>query len=397
MTRFPRTLVVVALVALIASACAKQESDSEEVRENIDASFLLAHRFVYTERTPSGGDTVVQGIVEDDFRYKARVVVEGDPVIERVVSDDTAAVRFIDPKFVAAYVDKDVVSEVDRETDLEGVDVFEALQGRRWVVDAGGAPPQLRSEDDALDRGVDPIADALDMVDRARALTFAEFSGFIRYSEDSISPTYRTDEDPFPRPEAGSDVTRYDLAQPPFPITEDVRNIALPDEGQFRKFSVYTKGGRVIRIAEDVGVTATVLEDFETFMRRLVSSSAPDEVADQFTGTLDTLEGDEKAQFLLDSLNTFRDLQGDPPIRFRTATYELRDLGDGSIEVELPAADTVKGDLAVLVNLGVKPLVDSDAAAEGEGATTSGATTSGGATGTATGTVGGSLPAIEQD
>lgn len=359
-TRFPRAArIVTAVVAvgMLLGACAREEGDGEEVRAVLEDTLLEAHRFVYTETTPSGVETVVQGIVEDDFRYKARLVVNDQPVLDRVVHDDLAAVRFLQPEVLGKYLDKAVVSEVDPATDLEGIDVFQALQSKRWVVDPGGAPPLLRAADAETDNGVDPIFDAQDLIERAMQLTLVT-NGFVKYNPNSISPTYRSDEDPFPRPEAGSDVTRYDVPQVPFPKTVDAGQVVLPGEGNFRKFSVYVKDGKVIRISESVGLAPTVLEDFENYMVQLISESAPAEVASGFKTALEGLEGQEKGQFLLDGVNTFLELRGDPPLRFRTVNYELLDIGDPTLIVDVPEGDVISADLAVLVNLGVKPLVE---------------------------------------
>ena len=349
------------VAALVLGACAKEDGDSEEVREFIDATLLEPHRFVFSEQTPSGLQTTVQGIVEDDFRYKARLAIDGDPVLDRVVSDDTAAVRFLQPEVLGRYLDKEVISEVDTETDREGVDVITALQSKRWVVDPGGAPPLLRAKEAETDNGVDPIFDAQEMMSRARELTLLTNTGFVEYSENSIAPTYRTDEDPFPRPEEGSGVTRYDLPQAEFAKSVDSGQVVLPSEAQFRKFSVYVKDGQVVRISESIGVSASVLDDFESYMVQLINETAPPEIAEGFRTNVESLEGQEKADFLLESVNTLRELRGDPIVRFRISTYELLDIGDPTLGVDVPSGDTIEGDLAVLVNLGVKPLIEEGA------------------------------------
>lgn len=366
MNRAPRlrVLSLLILLALVGVACAKQDGDGDEVRAFLDETGTEAHRFVYTERTPTGTETVVQGIVEDDFRSKARVAVDGEPVLERVVSDDLVAVRFSEPDELGRYIDKDVVSLVDTETDREGVDVFTALQSKRWVVDPGGAPPLLRSVDDLTENGRDPIFDASELLQRARDLTFLQAGGFVKYRETSVSPTYRADEDPFPAPEEGSGVDRYDLPQPRFPRRAQGLQLSVPGEANFRKFAVYVKDGKVIRVAEDVGLAPSVLDDFETYMIQLINESAPPDVRNGFRAAVDELEGQELGQFLLEGLNTLRDLQGDPRVRFRNATYELLDIGDPSIAVEVPEGDLIEGDLAVLLNLGVKPPVSEDESAE---------------------------------
>ena len=366
--RLVRLVAALSLVALLAAGCAKKESDSEEVRTLLDETLLEAHRFVYTETTPDGTVTTVQGIVEDDFRYQARMLRDGDPVLDRVVFDDSVAVRFIEPETLAQFVDKDMSGVVETDTDIEGVTVFEALQARRWVVDPGGAPPQLVSVDSASDAGVDPVFDALRQIDRARSATLESNVGFAEYSEDSIALTYRADEDPFPVPESGSGVTRFDLVQPEFPSAAEAENARLPGENVFRKMVVYVKDGRVIRVMEDIGLTPSRLDDFRDYMLRLVATGAPENVRAGFESTVATTEGAALGQFLLEGLNTFRELQGDPPVRFRTTSYELLDIGDSDLEVTLPSADVITGDLAVLVNLGIKP------AGEGDDSTTGGAT-----------------------
>lgn len=354
--RYRRALAVGLL--LLATACAKQEGDGAEVRALLDDTLVQPHRFVYVETTPAGQETRVQGVVEDDFRSEARLDVDGRPVLERVVSDDVVAVRFLRPDALGRYIDKDVVSDVDTASDLEGVDVFEALQSRQWVADPGGAPPLLRSVDDVTESGIDPFSDAGQMLVRARDLTFIEAGGFVEYNPNSVSPTYRADEDPFPQPEDGADITRYDLPQPEFPREVGGGARTVPGDAFFRKFSVYVRDGVVVRVAEAVGLTPSVLDDFETYMRLLITDGAPPEVREAFLTTVDRLEGDELGQFLLEALNTVRDLQGDPPVRFRTATYELLDIGDRTLRVQLPEEDPIEADLAVLVNLGVKPAVE---------------------------------------
>ena len=279
------------------------------------------------------------------------------------MSDDLVAVRFLQPDALGRYIDKEVVSEVDTATDHDGIDVFTALQSRHWVVDPGGAPPLLASVDDQTENGHDPIFDARELLRKARDLSFIQAGGFVKYNPTSISPVYRADEDPFPAPEQGSGVDRYDLPQARFPKRVEGSQLSVPSEASFRKFSVYVKDGKVIRVAEDVGLAPSVLDDFETYMRQLVAETSR-EIRDAFISTVDGLEGQELGQFLLGALNTIRDLQGDPPIRFRTATYELLDIGDPSIAVEVPTGDLIEGDLAVLLNLGVKPAVADTGSSE---------------------------------
>jgi hypothetical protein len=363
--RRSRALALFVALGLLVSACAKNEQDSEEVRDFIDDTSTLSHRFVYVETNASGQETAVQGLIEDDFRYKARLLIDGKPIIDRIVSDDTVAVRFLEPSFLARYIDKDAAPLVDAKTQVDGVDVYSALQSKRWVKDPGGAPPQLVAVDNVTDPGVDPIYDALAVLPRLRALTFLTFTRFVLFNPDSIGPTYRTDEDPFPAPERGSGVKRYDLSQPQFPQAQNTANDFLAGESNFRKLAVFVKDGVIIGVSEQVGVTERTLDDFKDYMVALINVSAPKEVRAGFKATADSVEGDKLSRFLLESLNTFRDLQGDPPVRFRFTSYELLDVNASDIVVDLPVDNVIEGNLAVLVNLGVKPLqpdTDDDAA-----------------------------------
>lgn len=366
MTTPRRLLALLLAFGLLGAACARETGDGEEVRDFMDDTSSEPHRFVYTETSPTGRITTVKGVVEDDFRYQALLSIDDSPVLERVVVDDDVAVRFFDPTQIGRFVDKDVARVVELETSLEGINVFQALEARRWVVDPGGAPPLLVAAEDRTEEGLDPIEDARRFLTRARNATFVE-GAFIEYSPNDISPTYRRDEDPFPAPEEGSSVTRYDLIQPQLPRSIDPGQPFVPGDDFFRKLSVYVRDGRVIRVSEDVGLAPTVLDRFENFMTALVNETAPPEIRAGFLQQVAELEGQELGLFLLSGLNTIRSLTGDPPVRFRTATYELLDLGDPTLAVERPTDDPIEADLAVLYSLGVKPDLDPDDVDDEEG------------------------------
>jgi hypothetical protein len=356
-------LVVLALALLSTPACSKKESDSKDVLTFVDATENLAQRFVYTEQA-DGVTTIVQGLVEDDFRYKTKVSQDGHDVLEQVISDDTAAVRFLDPTKLAAWVDKGVLSAVDQKTDLAGVGVLDALRAQRWVSDEGGAPGLILAADKLTKPGEDPILDARTNLEFVRQIAGGDdLTPFIKFNPDSISPTYREDEDPFPKPEKGSGVDRYDVAQPGMPSAAEATSGAEPffaSAVNFRKLAVYVKDGRIIQVREYVGLTPRLLRDLRSYLSAIVDATVPEKVRNDFHAERDRLKGEALGKFLLAGLNTFIDLGGDDPIRFRARTLELRDLGAKDIKVDLPSP-TIKGSLAVLKNLGRKPIVDEPA------------------------------------
>ncbi len=363
-------LLVLSVIAM--GACSKKEDDNESVREFIDATDQLARRFVYTEQTDER-TLVVRGIVEDDFRYKTKVVQDGTDVLEAVVSDDGVAVRFLDLTTLADWVDTRVVNEVDQATDLEGIGVFDALRARRWVLDPAGAPSVVTTAEQREQQGDDPLFDARTALSYVRQLAEAdEQTPMRKYSDEAISPTYRADEDPFPRPEAGSGIERYDLYQPRFPSAAQAvsgTQAVFPGAMHFRKMAVYVQDGRVIRISEEIGLTPRLLGDFRDYMVQLIDATANESIRRDFRAEVERREGSDLSSFLLQGLNVILELAGDEPIRFRTMTLELRDLGAKGLTVQLPS-ETITGSLAVLKNLGRKPFVDQAGPATGTGAGT---------------------------
>lgn len=378
-TRLTAVVLGVLLVAF-GSACSKREDDAEAVRDLLEATKPLAHRFVYAEETDEH-EITVQGVVQDDLRAKYQLTADGAPVAEQVVVDDAVAMRFLDEEWVQSYIDNDVATdEVEQDTDVEGVSVLQALFKRYWVADPAGAPPLITNAENLPDQGVDPIGDARNALDYVADIV--DRYPVVKYDPESISPVYRSDEDPFPVPEDGSGVDRYDVVQFSLPSVQDATSGAtpqLPNTSHFRKMAIYAKGGRIIRVMETIDASPRVLDDLRSLMLGMVKQTAPENVYNGFVATAGELEGDELAAFLLDGLNSFIELRGDPPIRFRTMTLELRDLGDDGIEVALPKVQ-FKASLALLHNLGRKPLGDPDEGDIAAGGATSTTTSSTGST-----------------
>ncbi len=350
-----RILVLPLLVAALGlSACGSATDAERRLREALGRTERLSHRFIYSETFTSekGAEekTDVRGLVEDDFRYKARVAVGGRPVLDEVVSDDALYVRFLDPARIQDFLRKPKKQDKGgtglgsdqpatpaelpgvRPAD-EGPGAAELLPTRRWVLDPAGAPAVFGSPDDSRLVGDDPVLDALDVFAHVeRAIGGA--TRIVEFNEESLE--YRPKEDPFERPKKGSKVTRFDFEAPKLPKAVDTSrgNQFTPDIRYFRKMSVYVKGGRVVQVVEKIDVESR-LED----LGRIYDTKFPTDRPKA-----------EVAAIAVEALNVIRRGQGEDPIRMRTMSYKLADIGT-DVKVDLPG-DASKAGLALLENRG---------------------------------------------
>jgi hypothetical protein len=152
----------------------------------------------------------------------------------------------------------------------------------------------------------------------------------------------------------------------------------LPGAVNFRKMAVYVKGGRVIEVREFTGVTTRTLKQFKDYMVALVTQTAPGDVLASFKKSIAELETkpeDQLAQFLLQGLNTYVSQGGRQPVRFRSMSLKLQDFNATDIKVSLPTDGVIRGNLAVLRNLGRKPVATKDASKPPSGINTAAAST----------------------
>jgi len=341
--------------ALGLSACGPATDAEKRLRAALQRTERLPHRFIYSETyTPEKApeqQTAVRGLVEDDFRYKARVAVDGRPVLDEAVSDDALFVRFLDPARIGDFLRKPKKQDQGgtglgsdqpaaaakpsgaRQPD-EGPTAAQLLPTRRWVLDPAGAPAVFGSPDDKRLLGDDPVLDALDVfayVERA----IGSAARVVEFNEESLE--YRRKEDPFPRPKKGSKVTRFDFEAPKLPKAADTSpggNQVTPDTRHFRKLSVYVKDGRVVQILEKIDVESR-LDDLAKLYETKFPADRPKS---------------EVAAIAVEALNVIRRGQGEDPIRLREMSYKLADLG-GEVKVDLPT-DASKASLALLENRG---------------------------------------------
>jgi hypothetical protein len=352
-----RALVVVLAALLVAPACGKADRVDKEMLGYIRATKRLPFSYVYSESTDKR-KVEVQGLFEDDFRYKARVLVNGQQTLDQVVNDDAIAVRFVDPGSIGDFLDKDLAAPPDTKTNLDGVSIVDALRSRRWVVDRAGAPSLLSGARDLGNLGVDPVSDSLVVWDYVHR-SINEAASVQKYSEDSLDPAYKRTEDPFPAPEDGSGVTRYDLRRPRLPqpgASSGAARDALPATRHFRKMAIYVKDGHVIRILERVELSGVAVGDFKGYLKTVLKANdTPQQYIDEFEQAVEKKAPAERGAFLLDGLNRVLAFAGAEPVAIRSMSFDLRKIGDKSIHVVMPGDQTIEGSLAVLVNRGRKP------------------------------------------
>ena len=392
-TRVRRSLTVVLLLAGLAAlpACGEPNEDEDRLKAALRRTDRLAFRFVYEDKrtelpgflsdagVTDAGDAAkaafdeasVQGVIEDDFRFKARVAIDGSPTFEKVISDDALAMRFLDPGKLPDFIDREAVGTVETDTDIPNVSVLDALRSQRWVLDQAGAPSVLAATNADRSLGVDPVSDALTVFDYVLGAIDEAFS-VQKYSKDALDPAYRTTEDPFPKPDENSGVIRYDLRRPKLPAVGSVGasgRADVPATKHFRKLAVYVKDGRVIQIIERIELTGKAVGEFVDYNRAFLREQGltKDEIA-EFDKELKEIPEKLLGTIMLGTLSINLKRFGGEEIPMRAMNLDLQDLAEEN-KVDLPTENVVKGNLAVLIGSGRKPVV-----AEGTGTTTTSTT-----------------------
>lgn len=362
-----------ALLPILAglTACSSEDEAIRDVQDAIERTRLQPMRFRYTQSTADEGSFQVQGLIEDDFRYKARLLRGNRPVFDEVVSDDSIAVRFAEPELLGAFIDDAQRDIAELDTNLSGVTVVDALQAKRWVLDPVGAPSLTDVSRATRNQGADPVFDALGVfayVEQAMREAFEVHE----WSADDLNPAYRASEDVFPRPEEDSGITRYDLRRPFLPPIGDTSGAAadaLPATKHFRKMAIYVKDGSIIRVMERVEVTGRAGDDFVGYLEKLLAEAGfPDEEIESIDDEFDEMSEIERSNALLQGLNVGLEASGNTPIAVRTMTLEVLDLGADDVTAELPT-DVIEGSLAILQNRGAKTEATNASGSAGTGVT----------------------------
>ncbi len=337
MRRVVGLVAVLAAMGALTTACKKEADQKFVLGKIITATEQKSRKFVYLD-SARGTQTQVAGVIEDDFRYKTRLVVNGRPVADEVTNDDALAVRFLAPEQLPKFLSSPGLATspgnggapVGSQSGTAGIPPVLALQTQRWVLDKTGAPNLLKAPTDRRKEGADPAFDSLTALDYVRKSVNAGLQ-VKKYKRDDIEPVYKEKEDPFPKPAPGAKTIRYDIRPPALPKA-DARgatgNQQTPGQSNFRKMVVYVRDGVIVEIREQIDV-ASKLND----VIRLFNLPA--------NTTVDT------AVF---AINAVRGGQGDDLIRVRRLTVRFEEIGQ-PLKVVLPT-DAVQGSLTVLKNRG---------------------------------------------
>lgn len=339
------------LVLVSLTGCGQREDKLDEVRAAIAATRRNATQFVYTDAREHTSTTVA-GAIEDDFRFKALTTYDGQPAFEEIVRDDALALRFHDPNVIGKLVDPTRIDTADTSTELDGITAIQALQSKRWVIDPAGAPAVTAFGTAATDIGADPVFDAITSLRYVETALVEAFS-VDEWRADALNPTYTKSEDAFPKPEEGSGVIRYDLRRLFLPAAGDAGGAggqrSLASTKNFRKMAIYVKDGRVIRVLERIEVTGKMIDTVVDYTRALLKESrAPDDLVRQFERLAAGVPNEALGRQLLTFLNGLLEQLGVAPVLARTMSLEFK-RGEGTIAVDLPQADVIKGSLEVML------------------------------------------------
>ena len=355
MTRRRRIALVLCAVVALTAACSEETTGTKEVRAAINATRLDPHRFSYAVLSPESSYQV-QGLVEDDFRYKARLLTDSAPVLDEVVNDDAIAVRFAQPALLGSFIDDSQRDVAKLETGLNGVTVLDVLKAKRWVLDPSGAPSLTDASRTLRNQGKDPIFDALGVFDYVEQ-AMAESVDVNKWSADDLNPAYRATEDVFPQPSEESGVKRFDLRRPFLPPVGSSTGSSADSflaTKHFRKMAIYVKDNRIIRVMERVELTGKAADDFVGYVKQVLKNVGfGKKDLEAFEDSLKGLNEKQRSDLLLATVNEGLEAAGQPPIVIRSMTFDLQDIGDEDIAATLPG-ETIEGSLGILLNRGAK-------------------------------------------
>lgn len=355
-----RTLVLVAIAFLAISlpACGKKETRLDEVLAAVRRTQRQPHRFIYTDRRPENAaaqepaqDFRVLGLVEDDFRFKARAEVDGNPAFDEVVTDDLLGIRFLDPSQLGQLLDRNKAQTANLDTDIPGVNVIDALRAKRWVFDLEGAPPVTANVRPEKELGADPILDSLTALDYV-AQAAKQAAGVKKFTTEDLEPAYPNTEDVFAKPGKGEE--RFDLVRPRLPSIATSGGApvaggqsAFPGTKHFRKMAIYVRKGIIVRVRESIEVKGKYLNSVLKYVRKSVEQSKSQDAIDAYQDFLKetprSKQGLAVLQFLSFGLQSF----GQDPILVRNMSINNVDFG-GVVKVALPTDGIVKGSLGLL-------------------------------------------------
>jgi hypothetical protein len=321
------------VVLVLAGACGNaEESVAQKLRAAVRGTEATSRKFAYVDKVP-GTVNQVQGLVEDDGRYKVSLSVNTRPTLDEVVADDTLVDRFQDPNAVDLFL-RPASSPATATPASSSPSATQALRERRWVLDPAGAPELAATAGQKRVQGQDPLYDSLTALRYvAQSIEEQQFKVFNAHDLE-----YDPKEDHFPKPKEGGDVIRYDAVRPPLPKPAQTQGAngrqVLPALQHFRRMSIYVRKSVVVQVMEDVDVQSRVGE-----LLKMNDLALPKNVPQN-----------QVAESLIDIVNRLRKGQGDEPIRVRKMELRFSEIG-AKISITLPT-DVVNGNLSVLRDRG---------------------------------------------
>lgn len=343
--RWRRAVGVLLALAVVATgpACASKNEEKKNLIKLLEKNAHFSGVFRYADETPAsevvpgGSRAAVRGLVEDDFRYKARLSVNEKDVLDEIVADDALAVRFLDPTFIPLF------------TGTGGTPLVRAaLEGKYWVEDSRGAPAIGGAAVSDRLIGLDPIVDALSVIPYVQDAV-SQAKDVETFNAERID--YRPDEDPFPRPAKGSGVVRWDLKPTDLPRADAADtgngNASIAQASTFRKMAIYVKDGRVVQIREQVAARFGLQEKLRDYLERYFTKLGKKE-GDKAKSDFKNVEKDPALleAYLNIGLNQIRLQAGEEAVRFRTMVIEFGRQGE-KVKADLPTgSEVVKGDLS---------------------------------------------------
>lgn len=254
-------LLFLCLTMLGLTSCEEAVKTPQRVLGFIANTEKLSRSFTY-EEIAGEKQLMIEGRIEDSFRYQESLRINGTDVMEQVVSDDSMAIRIIDATKVPDLAGDPAVVPVPGFAI-----VSQSLLAGDWVIDPSGAPAIYRGGTELDQVGVDPLADAVEVLRYVRVSIATAFD-VKEYREEDLDPAYRPSEDPFPKPDGREGIRRFDLVRPflPRPTGSGQGPQNAPQTRHFRKMAIYVKGNLVVKVMEEIDVEGH--EDFKEARRK---------------------------------------------------------------------------------------------------------------------------------
>lgn len=255
-----RTLALIVALIMLGACSGKQagELDAEELDVVAEKTALSARAFTFTRRF-GGVDYKIEGLVEDDYRYSAKVTVDDELVLEEVVIDDARYLRVANADMLRTVA---VVESVDRPLPPRPGSAFAdpatetALLTGGWVFDPTAAPAEFG--------GAASSGNALDANQLLNRVRFIETLPAVMHRGQGVGKWNPEATDYLPQQDRFKPIKAENLGDPfidryrssgfrydvkPKPFDPAVSPTGLRDlEDFFLYTSVWTKGAKIRRV-----------------------------------------------------------------------------------------------------------------------------------------------------